>query len=247
MKISTFIIAKNEAENLRRSLPKLAWCSDISVIDDCSVDETKLIAQSFKATVHERKFDGFGTQKQFAVTKTQHKWVLNIDADEVLTDELIKEIDALIFDDDVVGYEIPIQLVFLGKIFKYGKESKYYHLRLFNKEKGNFDDAQVHEKVKIEGSVKKLKCVILHYSYKNLNQYFEKFNSYTSICAHKLRCKGKSRGLILIILSFPFYFVKHYFIYRNFLNGKSGFIWSYLNAWYHVVKYLKLRELNKIV
>ena len=246
MQISTFIIAKNEAENLKLSLPKLAWCKDIVLIDDCSTDETIVVAQSFNALVHERKFDGFGAQKQFAVTKTKNIWVLNIDADEVLSNELINEINALKIDDNIVGYEIPIRHVFLGKIFKYGKESKFYHLRLFNKEKGNFNSAKVHEKVMVNGNIKKLDNVILHYSYKDLNHYFDKFNRYTSIGAQKLKEKGKSRNLAFTLLSFPIYFVKHYLIYRNFMNGKAGFIWSYLNAWYHVVKYLKLRELNKL-
>lgn len=245
MQISTIIIAKNEAENLNQSLPKLAWCKDIVLIDDCSIDNTKQIAELFKTNVFERKFDGFGTQKQFAVSKTQNNWVLNIDADEVLSDELIKEINALNLDDNYNGYEIPIRHVFLGKIFQYGKESKYYHLRLFNKAKGNFDDAKVHEKVILQGNTKKLEHVILHYSYKNLDHYFEKLNRYTTIGAQKLKAKGKSRNLVFTILSFPIYFFKHYVIYRNFMNGKAGFIWSYLNAWYHVVKYLKLRELNQ--
>ncbi|MES2618338.1 MAG: glycosyltransferase family 2 protein [Bacteroidota bacterium] len=246
MPISVIIIAKNEAHNLKRSLPRLSWCNDIVLIDDNSTDHTIAVAESFGCKVFSRTFDGFGTQKQFAVGKAQNQWVLNIDADEVLTDEVIKEITTLNLETTTyAGYEIPIRHVFLDRVFKYGKESRFYHLRLFNQQKGNFNSALVHEKVELTGSVAKLENVVLHYSYRDLNHYFEKLNRYTSIGAEKLFQQGKSRNLVLTIGAFPIYFWKHYFVYGNVLNGKEGFIWSYLNALYHVVKYLKLGELNR--
>jgi len=245
MSISVIIIAKNEADNLQLSLPKLHWCDDIVLVNDNSTDNTVEIASQFGCKIFNRTFDGFGTQKQFAVSKAKHQWVLNIDADEVLSDELIKEILAIDFKNGLtVGYTIPIRHVFLGKVFLHGKESNFKHLRLFNKLSGNFDEAKVHEKVRINGPIRDLKNVVLHYSYKDLKHYFDKFNQYTSIGAIKLKDKGKQRSLLLSVTSFPFYFLKHYFVYRNFMNGKAGFIWSYLSAWYHVVKYLKLHELN---
>jgi glycosyltransferase involved in cell wall biosynthesis len=223
----------------------LHWCDDIVLIDDFSSDQTAEIAKSFGAKVFQRAFDGFGAQKQFAVAHTHSEWVLNLDADEVMEDALIIEILSLKETEDISAYELPIQHVFLGKVFKYGKESNYPHLRLFNKNKGNFNDAVVHEKVITQGKTLLLKGKVLHFSYKNLEHYFQKFNSYTQAGAKKLKEKGKSRALFLCVLSFPLYFFKHYFVYRNVLNGKEGFIWSYLNAWYHTVKYLKLYELNQ--
>lgn len=245
MQISVVIITKNESDNLKLSLPALSWCKDIIVVDDFSTDDTKAIAESYNARVFQRKFDGFGNQKRFAVEQALNDWVLNIDADEVLSSELIQEIKALQFTNEYSAYSIPIRHVFMGKVFLYGKESKYYHLRLFNRLKGNFDTALVHEKVAITGVTSKLNNVILHYSYKNLSHYFQKFNTYTDSGAQNLKTKGKKRPLIVCLLLFPVYFLKHYIIYGNILNGKAGFIWSYLNAWYHTVKYLKLYELNK--
>ena len=245
MRISAVIIAKNEADNLQLSLPRLSWCDEIIVIDDNSTDPTADIAQSFGAKVYQRTFDGFGTQKRYGVSMAKNDWILNIDADEVLSDELINELKNLNSDNSCHAYNIPIRHVFLGKIFMHGKESAYQHLRLFNKNFGNFDEATVHEKVKVSGSVLSLKNVILHHSYKNLSHYFTKFNHYTDTGAKKLKDKGKRRSLIACVLGFPVYFIKHYFIYGNYLNGWQGFVWSYLNAWYHTVKYLKLYALNK--
>jgi glycosyltransferase involved in cell wall biosynthesis len=245
VRVSVVIIAKNEADNLRLSLPRLHWCDEIIVVDDNSIDNTAEVAKEFGAKIFQRTFDGFGTQKRFAVAKANNDWVLNIDADEVLSDALIAEIQQLEATQNCNAYNIPIRHVFLGRIFMHGKESAYKHLRLFNKQYGNFDEAEVHEKVQVSGSILNLKEVILHYSYKNLSHYFTKFNQYTDIGAQKLKAKGKTRSLIGCILGFPVYFIKHYFVYRNFLNGWQGFVWSYLNAWYHTVKYLKLYTLNQ--
>ncbi|MEZ4803955.1 MAG: glycosyltransferase family 2 protein [Bacteroidia bacterium] len=246
MKISVVIIAKNESENLKLSLSKLDWCDDIVLVDDFSSDDTKSVAESHGAIVYQRKLDDFGLQKQFAVSKAKHNWILSIDADEILSDNLISEIKQLNLESEITAYNIPRQHVFLGKIFKYGKESKMLIIRLFNKKFGNFNSSSVHEKVETKGKVSNLKNSILHYSYRDLDQYFEKFNVYTSRGAQLLKNKGKNRPFLLIVLLFPIYFLKHYLIYGNFLNGKEGFVWSYLSAWYHTVKYLKLSELNKV-
>ncbi len=243
MQISVIIIAKNEEENLSKSLPNLTWCNEIILIDDFSTDNTAQIASMYGCKIFQRKLDNFGKQKQFAVAQTSNNWVLNLDADEILSDALIDELKSLPKADDISGYELPIRNVFLNRIFKYGKESNFYHLRLFNKQKGNFDDAIVHEKIVLSGITQKLKNVVFHHSYKNIEHYITKLNHYSSIGAKKLFALGRKKSLILIILSFPIYFIKHYFFYGNILNGKEGFIWSYLNAWYHTIKYLKLRQM----
>ncbi len=246
MQISVIIIAKNEEDNLRRSLPKLSWCEDIIVVDDNSTDNTVAVAELFGAKVYGRTFDGYGPQKKFGISKARFDWILNIDADEVLTDALIDELRKLDLESGgFSGFEIPVRHVFMGKVFRHGKESRFYHLRLFNRHNGDFNSATVHEKVEVDGKTGRLSNVILHYSYKDLDHYFYKFNIYTSVGARNLKAKGKSRSLLLCLAAFPFYFVKHFFVYGNILNGRPGFIWSYLNAWYHTVKYLKLYELNR--
>jgi glycosyltransferase involved in cell wall biosynthesis len=243
--VSAVIIAKNEDINLLKSLPKLHWCDEIVVVVDNQNDTSIPIAESFGAIIKFNTFETFGKQKQFAVNQAKNQWVLSLDADEILTDELIAEISNLdLLKIDFSGFEIPRTHVFMGKTFQYGKESNDYILRLFNKNAGQFDEAQVHEKVIINGKIQRLNNKILHYSYENLQHYFTKFNIYTSQGALKLFEKGKKRMLIACFLSFPLYFFKHYFLYLNILNGWQGLVWSHLSAWYHTVKYLKLYELN---
>lgn len=170
--LSTVIITFNEAHNLERTLSKLTWCDEIIVVDSGSTDGTLEICASFGCKIFHRAFDGYGPQKQYAMSLAKNKWVLCLDADEVLTDALVTELQQEMQDPQFDGYLIPLTLVFLGREFKYGSEAWKYFLRLFNKELGNFDDSMVHEKVVLDGRKKKLVNHILHYSYRNISHYF---------------------------------------------------------------------------
>ena len=241
-KISCVIITYNEEENIRRCLEALRWCDEIVIADSGSTDETIKICNEFGCKIFNKEFNGFGEFKQFAVSKAANNWVLSIDSDEVVTEELKNEIISELGNDNIepAGFYIPRSLFFLGKRFKFGKESKEYYLRLFNKNFGSFTQDRVHEKVLVEGKTSHLKSPMLHYSYNSLHQYFEKFNKYTTQAAEQLFEKGKKRSLILTIISFPVYFFKNYFLNRNFLNGWQGFLWALFSSWYPVVKYAKL-------
>jgi glycosyltransferase involved in cell wall biosynthesis len=241
-KLSAVLITYNEADNILKTLESLSWCDEIIVVDSYSTDKTWDICEEYGCKVYERKFDGFGGQKQFAVAQTKNDWVLNLDADEVLTPELINEIKEEMKNPAASGYMIPRRFVFMGKLFKYGKESRTSYLRLFDKTAGNFNDNKVHETVAIKGVIKKLKGSMLHYSYKNLSHYFDKFNKYTSAGAEAAVEKGKKKSSLLIVITMPLNFFKYYFIDLNVLNGFAGFCWSMLSTFYHFTKYLKTRE-----
>ena len=241
-KISCAIITYNEEENIGKCLQAVRWCDEIIIVDSDSTDKTLEICKEFNCIINYKKFDGYGEQKRYAVSLAKNNWILNVDADEIVTDELRREIQDEFKKDkiDVNGFYLPRSLNFLGRKFKYGKESKEYYLRLFNKKYGNFNETKVHEKVSVEGNTKKLKGELLHFSYSSVHQYFEKFNHYTTNAAKELFEKGKKRNLLLTTLGFPLYFTKNFFINRNFLNGIQGFFWALFSSWYPVVKYAKL-------
>jgi glycosyltransferase involved in cell wall biosynthesis len=242
-RVSAVIITHNEAINIRRTLGQLWWCDEIIVVDSFSTDNTIEVCRQYGCAVYQRAFDGYGAQKQYAVSLEKNDWVLCIDADEVLTNELVDEIQQEMMSPAAQGYLVPMRFVFMGKQFKFGKESWRYFLRLFNKQSGTFNHLKVHEKIELAGSTKKLKYNILHYSYRDVSQYFEKFNKYSSYGAEMSHGQGKKRSLALIVCAIPLNFFKYYFIERNFLNGLSGFYWSVFNAFYHFVKYIKIREI----
>jgi glycosyltransferase involved in cell wall biosynthesis len=241
--VSTVIITCNEEHNLRLSLPKLTWSDEIIIVDSGSIDHTLEICERFGCRVYHHQFDGYGRQKQFAVSLARNKWVLCLDADEVLSDELVEEIKEEMKQPSAEGYLIPMTFVFMGKKFQHGRESWRYFLRLFNKEAGSVSDCKVHERIILKGEQKKLRNNILHYSYRSISQYFNKFNKYSSYGAEMAYQRGKHRSLLMVILAIPLNFFKYYFIELNVLNGLSGFYWSVFNSFYHFVKYIKIREL----
>jgi len=245
--ISAVIITLNEEQAIEQCLAALRWCDEIVVVDSGSTDRTVEICRANGCSVHQRKFDGYGPQKRWAVSLAHHDWILSVDADEVISDslrdEIVRELDAaeLIWD----GLLIPRTMVFLGREFRHGSEHRYPSLRLFNRQRGNFTDARVHEGVEVAGRTKQLAGRMLHYSYRDLHQYFEKFNRYTSAAAEELFREGRHKSLWGVFFALPVNFLKHYLLRRNLFNGYPGLVWSVLSSYYPLVKYLKLRDLER--
>lgn len=243
--VSAVIITYNESRNIRRTLSRLHWCDEIIILDSYSTDDTVSICREFGCEVYFRSFDGYGAQKRHAVSLAKNDWVLCIDADEVLSEELSREIIGEMtagpcFD----AYRLPMNLVFLGREFRYGRESQRYFLRLFNRTTGNFNADCLHEKIEVRGKIGKMDNRILHYSYRTLQQWLEKCNRYTTMGAEGAAKKGKTKSFFAIFFCLPFHFSRYFFVERNILNGAQGFYWSVLCTMAHFVKYVKVRELS---
>ena len=246
LKVSAMVITYNEEQNIRRTLAKLTWCDEIVVVDSYSTDSTVAICKEFGCKVFFKTFEGYGNQKQYALSKTNNNWVLCIDADEVLTDKLIEEIKEVLADGkEYAGYYLRMNMVFLNKEFLHGKESARYFLRLFNKQKGSFTDDKVHERICVNGPVKNLHQTFRHYSYTSLHQYLEKNNRYSTYSAEVAFSKGKSKSMLAVLFALPFNFFKYYVIELNCLNGTKGFYWAVLSSYYHFAKYIKLKEMHQ--
>jgi glycosyltransferase involved in cell wall biosynthesis len=243
--LSAVLITRNEAGIIRPTLEAIAWCDEIIIVDSGSTDDTLAICAEYGAKCFTHVFQGFGPQKQYAVSLATNDWVLCLDADEVLSKKLQEDIQKVMQNPMADGYRLRRTLVFMDTVFKYGRESREYHLRLFNRAKGNFNDATVHEKVVLNGSIQNIHSVIMHYSYTSIEQYFNKFNEYTTAGARQLAVKGKHRSFLLLALSLPFNFCKHYIIYGNFRNGSAGWVWSLFSSFYPIVKYIKATSYTK--
>lgn len=248
--VSAVIIARNAERLLAVVLEALQWCDEIVVVDSGSTDATVAIARAAGASVVHRAFDGYGPQKAFAVGLARNHWVFVVDSDEVVTPALRTEIETAIERVQqgqwpYRGFEVPISLVFLGRLMRRGAENKMPHLRLFDKRHGNYNTALVHERVVLDGPIGRLESDMLHDSYGSLETYFEKFNQYTTAAATDLAARGKSAGLVTIVLRFPVTFIRQYIGRGHLFNGYPGFLWSLFSAMYPVVKYAKLRELQR--
>lgn len=175
------MITKNSADTLTLSLNSIKKISnEIIIVDDFSHDKTKDIAKSFNAKVFFHHEEDIGKQKAYALNHAQNKWILSLDADEVIPNSLAQEIQKILSEDKLQmdGYIIPYQNHFLGKPLNFGGED-YKMLRLFKKERSYISPNLVHERFELKSKkIGILKNKIFHYSYRSLPQVYKKFTDY---------------------------------------------------------------------
>ncbi|MBI3234621.1 MAG: glycosyltransferase family 2 protein [Bacteroidetes bacterium] len=245
--ISAVIITLNNERTIEQTLKSLHWVNEIVVVDSGSKDKTLEICENYSCKIIHHEFEGFGKQKHFAVDEAKNDWVLVIDSDEVCVPEFIEEVKNKVGNEDVLAYKIPISLIFLGKVLKFGGEYKKMHLRLFNKKHGQYNLNEVHEDVILNtDKVSSINNHLLHDSYENMHQYFEKFNIYTTKAANQLYKDNKKANILLSPFKFFFNFIKLYLVKGLLLDGKAGLIWAFLSSFYSVVKYYKLYDMYQL-
>jgi glycosyltransferase involved in cell wall biosynthesis len=249
--LSVVIITLNEASNIRRTLESVKpFAGEIVVVDSWSTDETVSICREFGCKVYQRAFDGYGTQKQFAVDQASNDWIFSIDADEVATEELQKEIIRMFSGSpdnghaglQHPGYRIPRSLHFMGRILRHSGVGKELLLRLFDRTKGGFTTVAVHEEIEVKGSAGILKGQLIHYSYRDISHHLDKINTYTSLAAADYVKNGRTFSKCWVALKFPFSFITFYLVKGGILDGYPGFVWSFLAAVYGSLKIAKTIE-----
>ena len=239
--LSAVIITKNEEANIRRCLESVKFADEIIVIDSNSTDKTTAIASQLGAKVFTRPWLGFGPAKQEGVNHASGQWILSIDADEMVPDELAAEIkNKLSFANGCSAFYLKRKTMFLGRWILHCGWYPGYVLRLFQKNEGKFDSAIIHEKVETQGRVGHLQSDLLHYSYPDLESYLNKFNRYTTLGAEEAYRTGKKAGWSDLIIKPPVSFIKHYIVRQGFRDGLEGFILSVLSSMAVLVKYAKL-------
>ncbi len=244
--VSVVMITFNEADSIGKCLERLHWCRDIVVVDSGSTDSTMEICKAHGARVFTRAFNCFGPQKRFAVSQAKYDWVLSIDADEIVSDGLAEEISSIVGRPASAadGYYIPSRVEFMGKVLQFGPTRHEMRLRFFRTSAGTFNDAQVHESVSLRGRAGRLRSGIIHRPYRNLGEYFTKFNDYTNRTAHLSFERGKRTNMAAVALTFPESFFVAYVLRGGALDGYAGFIYCFLHAVYRTVKYARLLELQ---
>jgi len=243
--LSVIIITKNESDHIGRCLKSVSWADEIIVLDSGSSDDTVSICKQFTPHVYETDWPGFGPQKQRALDKATGNWVLSIDSDEQITEELKLEIQQAMKIDTITGFEIPRLSSYCGRQIKHGGWWPDHVLRLFQRKAGHFTDDIVHERIVVGGQVKKLQNPILHEAFINPEEVLHKVNSYSSLGAKKLFEKGQSTSLKKAILKAFWTFFRTYIIKASFLDGSQGLMLAISNAEGAYYKYLKLLDLQK--
>ncbi|KTD06766.1 glycosyltransferase family 2 protein [Legionella jamestowniensis] len=229
--LSVIIIAKDEEANIKRCLESVQWADEIIVLDSGSTDNTVTIAKEFTSHVYSTDWQGYGVQKQRALSYATGDWVLNLDADESIGSELRESIKKAIKSNEAEAYRIPICMKFYGKLMRFSSSPKR-HIRLFKRAGARYSDDIVHEKVILPPTAKvgRLKAAIQHHSFQDLSHALYKVNKYSSYSA-KIRIEQRpSPKFAKILFSTSWMFVRCYFLQRGFLDGREGFILAVLNA-----------------
>ena len=239
---SAVIITLNAAPQLERCLQSVAFADEILVVDSGSTDATLEIAQRYGARVIHQDWLGYGKQKQFAAAQARHPWVLSLDADERVSEELKVSILAALEAPGFHAYEFPRRNRFMGRWLAHGEGYPDLSLRLFDRGHASWSDDAVHEKVVPDGPVGRLEGDLLHESQTTIASYLEKQNRYTSLQAEALYRAGKRAGLLKLTLSPAFRFIKFYFLRLGFLDGVPGLAHIAIGCFNGFAKYAKLME-----
>jgi len=244
MKVSAVIITLNEEDRIKACLESVSFCDEIVVVDAGSSDRTVEIAKRFTDRVIHHKWESYGAQKSYAINLATRPWVLLVDADERVTLELKDEIVALPDDVPEDGFLLKRDFYFMGRLMRHGGEGGDYILRLFRKEKSSVQNERIHESVRVPGRTGILRGSLTHYSYRNLSDYFQRFDKYSTLSAIERYEQGARPGFFQN-LRIPFEFIWRYIIRLGFLDGYPGFVYATLSSFYAWAKYAKLREITE--
>jgi len=248
-RISVVIICKDEEDEIGRTLQSLRGLTDdIVVLDNGSTDNSKSIVRNAGARLIEESWEGFGKTKNKATKFAKYDWVLNLDADESIDEQLRNSLLNLSLQNDNEVFEIKFKN-FLGDTYvRFGEWGDDKHIRLFNRNKVNWNEAIVHEGLIFPPGtrIRRLEGFVLHYTVKNETEFAGKMLRYGQLNAEKYARQGKRSSWVKIYVAPVFSFLKYYVFKLGFLDGRAGFICAKMSSYYTHVKYARLLELNKL-
>jgi glycosyltransferase involved in cell wall biosynthesis len=245
--LSVVIVCKNEADVVGPTLQSLQGLTDdIIVYDNGSTDNTIEVISQFNVQLHQGNWEGFGKTKNKANSLAKYDWILSLDADEAIDEELKQALLSLQWKEAKVVFDIKYKNFLGDKYLKYGEWGNDTHTRLFNRKTVQWDDAPVHEQLIIPGGTvtNKLPGYILHRTMKDVHDYAAKMVNYAMLNAEKYYRQGKKASWVKLRMAPGFAFFNYYFLKRGFLDGYTGYICAKMTAYYTFLKYARLKELN---
>lgn len=246
-KLTVLIPARNEEANLRDCLASVKWADELFVVDSFSTDRTLDIARELRARVVQHEYLNSAAQKNWAIPQATHDWVLVLDADERVSPELAAEVRELLSapgGPPAAAYRVFRRTFFFGREIRHCGWDTDSVVRLFRKGRARYPEQWVHADMLVDGPVERLAGRIDHYTYRSLDQYFEKFGRYTTWSARDLHARGRRAGVLNLLARPLARFVKMYFLRLGFLDGVAGAVLCGLAACSVFTKYAKLWEMQ---
>jgi len=242
--VSVVVLTRNEQARIGQCLESVAWAQEIIVVDDESTDRTLEIVKRYTDKVFIRKMDIEGRHRNWAYALAKNTWVLSLDADEVVTPGLKDEIaQTLARDPQENGFTIP-RRNFIGTYWvRYGGWYPSPQLRLFKKGAFRYEEAAVHPRAFMDDPCGHLHQDMIHYSYRNLEDFLVKLNNQTTREAQKWYDQKRPMRLGRFLWRTMDRFMRSYFGKKGYKDGFMGFAVAYFAGLYQFVSYLKYREL----
>ena len=242
MKISATIVTLNEERNIARAIESLRCADEIVIVDSGSTDLTCEVARRLGARVVHEPWRGYAAQKNFAASIATHEWILSLDADEAVTEELEAEILLLKQEGPRCdGYAMPRLAQYLGRWIGHGGWYPDRKIRLYRRTKAEWTGAFVHESVRLSGVAGELQGNLLHFTCDSLSAHMRTLDRYTTLAADELIARGARVPISRLVLDPPWTFFRTYVIRRGFSDGIQGFIIAWMAALYTFLKYAKAR------
>lgn len=245
--LSIFLIAKNEADRLPQTLRAVRDLSeDIVVVDSGSTDATRALAEAAGARVIHHDWAGYGPQKRFAEEQCRERWLLNLDADEVVPADLSAEIRGLFAagEPKADAYEIRIAEVFPGEPAPHRLAYALAPVRLYRRDRGRYAASPVHDRVDLQPGAKvaRLSGTIHHFSVRSIGDQVAKLNAYSDQQVEDLIARGKAIPAWRVFVEFPAAFFKAYVMRRHFVRGIYGFVTAMNYAFFRWLRVAKAYE-----
>lgn len=245
--LSVVVVTLNEEERIRECLESVAWADELIVVDAESRDKTATIARELTDHVFVRPWPGFAAQKNFGLEQAHGDWILSLDADEVVSPVLRKEITAIVAGGGVhAGYAMPRRNVFWGRWVRHGGLYPDRQLRLFRRGRGRFVERNVHESVRVDGRVGRLAGHLEHRSYRDVADFLERADRYSTLGAEEWLAAGRPARPLLDLVGRPVgRFLGMYVVRAGFLDGWRGFLLAVLYGYYVLMRSVKVWERMK--
>lgn len=247
--LSCFIIAKNEADRIGRTIAAVKDLVDeVIVVDSGSTDGTQDAATKAGARVVFNEWPGFGQQKRFAEGLCRHSWTLNLDADEVISLELAGEIRNLFAagEPPLAAYRLRINNVYPGHDRPRLWANDHVVVRLYDRRRVRFKDSTLHDSVDVAGqSVATLRGEVYHFSMRTFDEMVEKADERMRYNADHAKRKPAWQLAVRVVFEFPFAFLRYYFVRRHFTGGLIGFETAVVGAYSRFIRIARMLEAQR--